>query len=310
MKELSEKAPEGAKPAFDQFKEEKVEWVPPDDIMIPDVRVTSVVEEDKMLELTESIKEHGILQPIQVAEVEGQLILIDGLHRLIAAKRLGLQKVPIIKKPAKMDEVLIYNLIVNRQRGRSNPAQEAEIIKTLVDEYGMEVKDVAKQLGMSKAKATKLYKIASLPDEVKAWLANGDLPTEGAYFLTFLDSRDKIIDVARDAVTYDYTVEQIKARVQQELNPQTEAEPGGWSFTPAGEPVRQPFICALCGKPIEDNAVYAWFHPECLEQVKAAGVLLQQEGAESANVEATANVEESASVEFPKPKPKSDWWPY
>jgi len=67
-----------------------------DKILVPEDRVTSVVDEEIEAELEQSIKQHGILQPLQIAEVNGQYVLIDGLHRLQIAKKLGMKTVPCI----------------------------------------------------------------------------------------------------------------------------------------------------------------------------------------------------------------------
>jgi len=89
-----------------------------DKILVPEDRVTSVLDDEILAELEESIRQHGILQPLQVALVNDKYVLIDGLHRMLIAKKLGMKTVPAIVKPMSEDELLITNLIVNRQRGR------------------------------------------------------------------------------------------------------------------------------------------------------------------------------------------------
>jgi len=132
-----------------------------DKILVPEDRVTSVVDEEIEAELEQSIKQHGILQPLQIAEVNGQYVLIDGLHRLQIAKKLGMKTVPCIVQKMTEDQLLITNLIVNRQRGKSNPAQEAMILKKLIDEYNYDLDKAAQMLGMSRSTADKYYRIAT-----------------------------------------------------------------------------------------------------------------------------------------------------
>ena len=91
--------------------QQEITYLKPDDILIPEERVTSQLDPEILDELRESIKEHGILEPLLVARVEGKYVLIDGLHRLVIAKELGMDKVPCVVREMREDELLITNLI-------------------------------------------------------------------------------------------------------------------------------------------------------------------------------------------------------
>lgn len=131
-------------------------------IQVPEDRITSIYDSDKMEELTKSIKESGILQPLWVLQLADQYILVDGLHRLLAAKELGLPEVPCLVRAGTETEVLVKNLALNRQRGRSNPAQEAKTVKALQDERSIPVATIASLTGISEAKIRELLEIATL----------------------------------------------------------------------------------------------------------------------------------------------------
>jgi len=282
----------------EEVKKEEVVYLPIDKIMIPDTRVTSVVDPDIMEELRESVRQKGILQPLHVAEVDGQYVLIDGLHRLYVARELGIKEVPCIVRPMTMDEVLIQNLIVNRQRGRSNPAQEAEVLERLINEFGYSINKAAEILGISRTKARKLLAISKLPEEVKDLLKHGKLQFEAAYLLTFLEDKNKQIEVANDAVRFGYTVEQVKARVQYELNPQAEPEAVGWTFSETGAPEPVYPKCFLCGEDVVEDGTYIWIHKGCLEileQFKQEWEALTK--MEEAEKEAEKEVEQEEEVE-------------
>lgn len=304
----------------EQSTEEKwvgeVTFVKPDDVEVPEDRITAVYDAELMEELIKSIKENGILEPISIARVDGRLILIDGLHRLYAAKQLGIEKVPAIIKDMTWDRVYVENIIRNRQRGRSNPAEEAMMVKKLVDEFGYTLEKAAQVLGMSKSTASKYYKIASLPKEVLSFVASGALPVLSAYYLTFLDDPQKQIEVAQDAVTYGYTVEMMKARVQQELNPDIEVEPGGWTFTETGAPERVPLKSDLSGEPIEGKAVFVYLKPEEWELIQQFWQMYTGGQNEQEQSETIDQVEQSAPVETEpvqapaQEKRADDWWPF
>jgi ParB/RepB/Spo0J family partition protein len=215
-------------------------------------------------EFFESVRTKGILEPVTLMRIDGQLWLIDGLHRLEAAEKLRIDKVPAIIIEGSLEELLIQNIIRNRQRGKSNPAQEAEVLALLVEKKGFPLEMAAKQLGMSEAWAKKLLKISTLPDQVKDQLKHGKIPVTGAFYLADLPRPEDQIAVAKDAEFYNYNAEQIRRRVWQILNPDVEPEPGEITFTPEGKPARVPLTCHFCGAVLSEADSYVWICAECL----------------------------------------------
>ncbi len=224
-----------------------------DKILVPEDRVTSVLDEEILAELEESIKQHGILQPLQIALVDNKYVLIDGLHRLAIAKKLGIKTVPCIIKQMKEDELLVTNLIMNRQRGRSNPAEEAKILMKLIDEYKYDFDKAREMLGMSRSTADKYYSIGkNCTQKVLQYLGQGLLSVGCAFYFSFLDDKAKQDELADLAVTWKYTVDQCKAAVQSVLNPEA---PAPYIFTPEGEPKPKPIPVYPCGREVEPGKV-------------------------------------------------------
>jgi ParB/RepB/Spo0J family partition protein len=233
-------------------------------ILVPKERVTSVWDPEIEKEFEESMKSKGILEPIRLLDVEGQLWLIDGLHRLLKAEQLHFSHVPAIIKKGTVEDLLIENLIVNRQRGRSNPAQEAEVLAYLINQRHYPLETAAKSMSLSVDWARKLYKIARLPEEIKDYLKAGKIPVTGSVYLVDLENPQEQISVARDAAKYDYTAYQIKARVGQLLNPDKEPEQGGYAFAQNGTPQRIPLRCRFCGAELPDvGKQYIWICGGC-----------------------------------------------
>ena len=216
------------------MSERKIQMIEIDKILIPEERVTSIVDEETMRELEESIKERGILQPLSLMDVDGKLILIDGLHRLLVAKKLGIKKVPCLVKKGTEKDLLIENLIVNRQRGRSDPIGEATVLSTLINEYNMSLSQACKALKISETTARRYLQILKLPDEVKQLVRMQKLGLGCAYWISKLPDREQQISVAHDAVAYGYTEQMCRARVLQLMRPDFTPEDTGYSFTPEG----------------------------------------------------------------------------
>lgn len=266
----------------------EVEMCRVDDIWVPDTRVTSVVDDETFEELKRSIAVKGILQPILVARTDGKLVLIDGLHRLRAARELGMDRVPCIVKDMTVQDVLIENLITARQRGTSNPADEAIVIRTLIERYGYSYDAVAKIVGMSKDTVKKYYRIAQLPQEVLDALKFRRIGVQCAYYMTYLmPDREKVLQVLEWAVKFGYTAEQCQAAVMQLLRPsppaqqESPAAPGWRIDTETGKPERVYPRCPVCGNEIRDEATYIWLHPDCARLVLEALEMVRSYGSEA-----------------------------
>jgi ParB family chromosome partitioning protein len=291
-----------------------------DKILIPEDRVTSVFDSETYEELKRSIKQHGILQPLQIALVNGKYVLVDGLHRLMIAEELGFKTVPCIVKPMTEDQLLVTNLIMNRQRGRSNPAEEAKILVKLVDEYKYDFDKACEVLGFSRSTGDKYYRIGKyLAPEVLEMLHDGLISVGCAYWLTFIDDRAKQVELAKQFAEWGYTVEQCKARVQYELNPAKEVP---FVFEPTGEVKPKPIPVYPCGKEVDPSRVVVvqvdadvWpLIEQAFKQLCAEGFFYGEkvEAAEAAEVEERAPpVEEKPPPPPPpqtKPVEKRDWF--
>lgn len=244
--------------------QQMIELVETSRITVPRERITSVWEPETEREFQDSIKAKGIKEPIRLLDVDGTLYLIDGLHRLQEAERQGIKQVPCIIEKGTIEDLLIDNLIFNRQRGKSNPAQEAEVLAYLTQNRGFPLETACKQTGLSIEWARKLLKICTLPEQVKDFIKTGSLPVSGAFYIADLPNPSDQLSVAKDANTYSYTVYQIKARVAQLLNPDVEPDQGEITFTPNGKPTRIPIRCSYCGEELPDvGKAFIWICYDC-----------------------------------------------
>lgn len=139
---------------------------------------------DALQELADSIREHGLIQPLivtaafpdQVAGVQYQLIA--GERRWAAAQLAGLTTVPVIVKEATPQQMLELALVENIQRADLNPLEEATAYQQLIDEFGLTQEEVATRVGKSRVAVTNVVRLLRLPGKVKAALLDGQI-TEG-----------------------------------------------------------------------------------------------------------------------------------
>ena len=125
--------------------------------------------------LAESIREHGVLQPLIVSHDpnSSQYILIAGERRLRAARLAGLETVPVILRQASDQQRLELALIENVQRADLTPLETAQAYHYLIDEFGLTHEEVAVRVGKSRESVTNTHRLVKLPDEVKQGLASG-----------------------------------------------------------------------------------------------------------------------------------------
>lgn len=126
-------------------------------------------------ELTQSIKKHGVMQPILVRHSQDQYEIIAGERRWRAAQRAGLHKVPVIVKEVTAGEALEIALIENVQREGLNPIEEAAGYQRLMAEFKHRQEDLAKLIGKSRSHVANTLRLMNLPPSIRASVADGSL---------------------------------------------------------------------------------------------------------------------------------------
>jgi ParB family chromosome partitioning protein len=135
----------------------------------------SQIHEDTLVDLVESIREHGVLQPLLVSagDTHGSYQLIAGERRLRAARLAGLAKVPVVVKEAASREMLEMALVENIQRQDLNALEEAQAYRRLADEFAMTQEAIAQRVGRSRTAVSNSMRLLGLADEIKDSLAAG-----------------------------------------------------------------------------------------------------------------------------------------
>jgi len=140
------------------------------------------IDAASLQELADSIREHGLIQPLVVTMVGGgppqgraSYQLIAGERRLEAAKLAGLKQVPVVVKEASDRESLELALVENLQRADLNPLEEANAYRQLIDDFGLTQEEAAKRVGKSRAAVANSLRLLNLDDEIKEALTSGEI---------------------------------------------------------------------------------------------------------------------------------------
>ncbi len=158
--------------------------VPISDIVITGWNPRKSFDEKALEELAASIKEHGILEPLVVRQVNGSYELVAGERRLRAAKLAGLDKVPVVVKDLTDQEVREIMLLENLQRQDLNPIEEAQALKALLEEGNITQAELGKRLGKSQAWVANRLRLLEAPDSLREMLISREISTK--HVLTLL----------------------------------------------------------------------------------------------------------------------------
>ena len=189
---------------------------------------------EALTELVESIRQHGIIQPLVVRNVAGKHELIAGERRWRAAQEAGLAQVPIIVRTATDLEVLELSLIENLQRADLNPIEEAQAYARLSNEFGMRQEDIAQKVGRSRAAVANSMRLLDLHEQVQAWLIQGLLSVGHAKAILALKEREEQRAVAETILRRSATVRATERLVARQLGgtrPRRKRQPAATAAT-------------------------------------------------------------------------------
>ena len=215
---------------------EKVHQVGLASIVASPLQPRKEFKRDALNELVESIRQHGIIQPLVVREVDGRHELIAGERRWRASQEAGLAQVPVIIRIATDLEVLEISLIENLQRADLNPIEEAQAYARLADEFGMRQEDIAQKVGRSRAAVANSMRLLDLHQQVQAWLTQGLLSVGHAKVLLGLKEPQEQLLVAETILRRSATVratERLVARQLGTTRPRRRRQTGAATVTSA-----------------------------------------------------------------------------
>ncbi|MEP6685180.1 MAG: ParB/RepB/Spo0J family partition protein [Verrucomicrobiota bacterium] len=209
-----------ARPAparFDLQPGEKVHQSSLADIVPSPLQPRKEFERGALQELVDSIRQHGIIQPLIVRHMDGHYELIAGERRWRAAQEAGLTQVPVIVRHASDLEVIELSLIENLQRADLNPIEEAQAYARLAGEFGMRQEDIAQKVGRSRAAVANSMRLLDLHQQVQTWVTQNLLSVGHAKVLLALKTPDEQLLVAETVLRRSATVRATERMVARQL---------------------------------------------------------------------------------------------
>jgi len=251
----------------------RIKNIPVDRIEIPEVRVTSVFDEETYSLFKQSIQEVGALQPILVAHDGETYWLIDGLHRLQEYKLNNRRSIPAAVIEADLTEVMLQNLSLNRLRGRTDPVEMLEVISHLYHKLDLEIEEIARRSGLSRSYVERLIKISHTSPSTISALKEGLIREGHAYQISRIQDFDKQDQILSTIIKYRLTVKATKEFVDKVIEYMNRPPPKeGEESLPEEE--RIPLItCHFCGEAYPEKYVRGWIicafcHPIAIKAIR------------------------------------------
>ena len=171
-------------------------------------------DEDKILELADSIKQHGILEPLIVTKRGDSYLIVGGERRWRAAKKLGLKEVPVVIKDLTDEQVAELSIIDNLQREDLNSIEEAIAFKNLIDQYSYTQDQVAEKISKSRVYVTNSLRLLKLSDKVQEMVIQELLTAGHARALLSVTDPDQQAELAMQVVDNDLNVRETEKLVK------------------------------------------------------------------------------------------------
>lgn len=204
---------------FDQVEEKIVEETPKDEIVeIPINELMSnpyqprkIFDEEALKELSESIKEHGVFQPIIVKKSVKGYNIIAGERRTKASELAGLKTVPAIVRDFSDEEMMQVALLENLQREDLSAIEEAKAYKSIIESLRLTQDELAKRLGKSRSHITNMLGLLRLPLSVQDMVLYGKISMGHARVLSKLENSEQIEDLANKVISENLSVRDLEA---------------------------------------------------------------------------------------------------
>lgn len=218
---IADKVGNGTAPVAEAVKEKKAE--PDKDIIF--VKIAKVepnreqprknFDEDALLELSESLKQYGILQPLLVQDKKEYYEIIAGERRWRAAKLAGIKEVPVIIKNLTEQEIVEISLIENIQRENLNPIEEALAYKRLLNEFNLKQDEVAERVSKSRTAVTNSMRLLKLDERVQQMVIDDMISTGHARALLAIPDNEKQFTMAQQIFDEKLSVRETEKLVKK-----------------------------------------------------------------------------------------------
>ena len=189
------------------------------DINLSELRVNpyqprKVFNDEALRDLSESIKEHGVFQPIIVKKSIKGYEIIAGERRVRASRMAGLEKIPAIIRNLNDEQMMEIALLENLQRENLSAIEEAVAYKSMIEKLSLTQEELSKKVGKSRSHITNILGLLRLPKEVQDMVANNKISMGHARVLSKLEDDDKVIEMARQIVERKIPVRELEQEAE------------------------------------------------------------------------------------------------
>lgn len=202
-------------PGEDTKPEEKVEQITIADIRPNPYQPRKIFDDEALLELSESIKEHGVLQPIIVRKKGSKFEIVVGERRFRASKKVHLEEIPAVIRDFNDQQMMELAILENLQREDLTPIEEAEAYQNLMENLGLTQEQLAFRLGKSRPHIANHIRLLSLPEIVRNAVSEGKLSMGHGKALLGLKKKKNIPLIMQKTIKENLNVRQLEALVQR-----------------------------------------------------------------------------------------------
>lgn len=181
-------------------------------------------DEQKILELSQSIKEHGVIQPIILRKEEGSYIIVAGERRWRAAKNIGLKEIPAVVKELSTQQVLEISLIENIVREDLNPIEEAIAYKKLIDEFNLTQEEISKRISKSRSSIANCMRLLNLDNRVQEYIIDKVISEGHGRALLGIQDKELQYKLAQEIIDNDLNVRQTEKLIKDIEKDKTKAK--------------------------------------------------------------------------------------
>lgn len=172
-------------------------------------------DDQALQELSGSIKEHGVVQPIIVRKLDDNYQIVAGERRWRAARLAGLKSVPVVVKDYSNVQVMEIALIENLQRQDLNSIEEALAYKSLIEEHDMTQEDISEKIGKSRSAIANTLRLLNLPEVIRDMVVQGKISAGHARALLGIEDKKKQLEIAQKIIDQQLNVRDIEKLVMQ-----------------------------------------------------------------------------------------------
>ena len=213
----------------DEIRAQGIEFIDINDIKPNENQPRKVFDDVKLQELANSIKEHGLIQPVILRQAKKGYEIVAGERRWRACRKAGLKEIPCMIKELTDEQNMLVAIIENMQREDLNPIEEAEGLNQMISSFGMTQEEVSKSVGKSRPYITNSLRLLKLPQDVRDMVSEGKLTTGHARAIAGIGDRERQIQLAEYVIKEELSVREVERLIKEQhsskkKNPRRKAE--------------------------------------------------------------------------------------